>query len=247
MNKRFVLSIGFPNYIKDKTGMSKVILANQKMYNDNDVSYVHLFAVKKLILHDKVTLFSYFGVIIDGNTEGIYTPEQVISKCRKWFDEGHELLDIHIHHFLYMVPAKIDAVLCAFNNTRINVYLHDYYLACTEYTLLKNKKEYCGGKGLSIQNCQGCQKYSESLKMETHIHQILKKHIDQITFISPSETTKQIFERFHPEYKGKILVMPHQRYILGRLDNRDVLSDKDTVKVAFTAMPRIHKGWLTWE
>lgn len=247
MNQQFVLSIGFPQYTKDKTGMSKVILTHQKMYNDNHVSFVHLFAVKKMILHDKFTLFSYFGMLIDGKFDGVYTPEQVIQKCQNWYDEGHELLDIHLHHFLYMVPSKVDTILKVFSETPINVYLHDYYLACTEYTLLKNKESYCGGQGLSPQNCKGCQAYEKSIEVEGRIHQILRNYSERICFISPSETTKKIFERFHPEYKGHVLVVPHQRYTLGRQENKEPMSNQDIVKVAFTAMPRRHKGWETWK
>lgn len=246
MQRRFVLSIGFPNYTRDKTGMSKVILAHQNLYNKDGVSFVHLFAVKKLLFNDNITLFSYYGMLVDGVFLGVFTPEQVINKCQNWFDNGHELLDIHLHHFLYMVPEKVEIILKAFINTPINVYLHDYYLACTEYTLLRNKEDYCGGRGLTLKNCEGCRAYKESMKREKQIHRILAHHLNMITFISPSEITKQIFETFHPEYIGKIIVVPHQNYSLGRRENTEVISEQNDIRVAFTAMPRRHKGWEIW-
>ena len=59
-NKKYILSVSFANYLKDKTGMPKVMMAHQVMYNSVGISYISLFSVKKNILHDKVMLFCKF-------------------------------------------------------------------------------------------------------------------------------------------------------------------------------------------
>ena len=78
MNKRYVVAISFANYLKDKTGIPKVMMAHQRMYNENQISYVALFSVKKNICNDRIMLFCKFGVIIDGEYKGIFQMSQMI-------------------------------------------------------------------------------------------------------------------------------------------------------------------------
>lgn len=247
MNKQYVVALSFANYLKDKTGIPKVMMAHQKMYNDAGISYVALFSVKKNILHDKVMLFCKFGLIVDGEYKGIFQMSQIIKILYAWQEQGCCLIDIHIHHLLYIKLKLVQELLDSCKGVPIKAYLHDYYFACKEYILLRNGKEFCGGLGLDSKSCSGCSSYANSVEIESKIHSLFKRYEDRILFVSPSETTKDIFLRYHPEYSNRIRVIPHQIFRDFYRENLEIISQQEEIKVAFLGMPRIHKGWNEWE
>lgn len=247
MKKKYVIAISFANYLKDKTGISKVIMGHQQMYNQNNVSYVALFSVKKNLCHDRIMLFCKYGLIIDGEFKGVFQMNQIIHMMAIWQENGRALLDIHLHHLMYTKISLISELLQACPNTPIKSYLHDYYNACTGYNLLKNGDFYCGGKGFSEDYCGDCVFAKKNKEVQNRIHQLFTNNIQRITFISPSEATKTIFLNFHPEYSNKIVVIPHQKYDKHYIDNLEPINQGDKIEVAFLGMPARHKGWLVWQ
>lgn len=245
-NKDFVVAVSFANYLTDKSGVPKVMMAQQKKYNQAGISYISLFSVKKMIANDSIMLFCKYGLLIDGKFCGIYQMSQIINFLAAECTMGKCLLDMHIHHLLYNDLRRISELLSSVPTVPIKVYLHDYYNACCNYTLMKNGSSFCGGKGLGEAVCKGCSAYKKSQKIQPQIHRLFRAHQERITFISPSQTTKNIFENFHPEYKGLVKVIPHQKCVGSFSGNLDTVVDGEKLKVAFLAMPRKHKGWDTW-
>lgn len=246
VNNKYVIAISFANYLESKSGMPKVMMAHQQLYNNHGISYVSLFSVKKTIFSDRYMLFCKFGLIVDGEFKGIYQMSQLIHLFKKWEIRGYSLIDIHIHHLMYMNINLIEDLLMSSNDVPVKVYLHDYYNACTGYTLLKNNLDYCGGRGFSEQVCSGCRFYKQSNVIEPQIQALLRRNLGRITFISPSQTTKNIFLNFHPEFGERIIVLPHQIYFDHYDGNAEQLASNQTVRIGFLGMPRRHKGWETW-
>lgn len=246
-NKKYILSICFANYTKNISGMPKVMMAHQQTYNKASISYVSLFSVKKNIFNDRIMLFCKFGLIIDGSYIGIFQMSQLIHMFYGWMHENYQMIDIHIHHLMYINLNRVNELLSSCHNIPIKVFLHDYYLACTQYNLLKNGKVYCGGEGFKQERCSDCLEYKKSMALEEKIHRLLGNFQDRITFISPSNITKEIFLNFHPEYKGNTVVIPHQVGEGHYLGNTEKLSSDEKIKIAFLGMPRNHKGWNVWK
>ncbi len=247
MYKDYVIAVSFVDYLADKSGVAKVLMAHQQMYNANGISYVDLFSVKKNVCHDRIMLFCKFGLIIDGEFKGIFQMSQIIHMLYRWEKDGHRLLDIHLHHLLYTNINVVKELLKACPDTPIKIYLHDYYNACTGYTLMKNKESYCGGRGFADETCADCQFKAVNKRVQPLIHQIYKENIKRITFVSPSQATKEIFLNFHSEYADNAIVIPHQKYTKHYKNNLDLLSEDETIKVAFLGMPMKHKGWDVWK
>ena len=244
-NRKLIISLSFANYLKEKSGMPKVIMAHQNIYNKNSISYVYLFSVKKNILRDRIMLFCKFGLIIDGQYYGIYQMSQIINMIYEWSHKGKEIIDIHIHHLLYVNLNLVDELL-SHVIAPVKVYLHDYYNACSNYTLLKNNEQYCGGEGLNEINCKNCKFYKESCVTQNAIHRLYNKFISRIKFIAPSSTVQRIFIKFHPEYEDKIIIIPHQKLDGNYKENLSHISQDEGIRIAFLGMPAKHKGWDTW-
>jgi hypothetical protein len=247
MNKKYIIAISFANYLKDKSGVPKVMMAHQLMYNENQISYVAIFSVKKCIFNNETLLFCKYGLIIDGEYKGIFQMSQLIHLFYKWWKNGKILLDIHIHHFMFTKINLINELLNACPCVPIKVYLHDYYNACTGYNLLKNGDNFCGGEGFSEEKCKGCVFAESNKRVQNKIHMILHNNIKRITFVSPSQVTKNIFLKFHPEYIDRTIVIPHQKYDELYKDNLDEIGEFDKIRVAFLGMPRRFKGWNIWK
>lgn len=222
-------------------------MEHQKMYNKAGVSYVSLFSVKKNIFHDRIMLFCKFGLIVDGEYKGVFQMSQIIKKFYIWQKQGCCLLDIHIHHLLYIKLKLVQELLDSCEKIPIKIYLHDYYWVCEQYNLLKNGEKYCGGQGLGSAKCNNCVLYGSSNKLEANIHSLLRRYIERILFISPSEIAKEIFLRFHPEYSTIIKVISHQTYNGFYRGNLEEISKQERLKVAFLGNPQTNKGWKTWE
>jgi hypothetical protein len=246
-NKKYILSISFANYLKGISGMAKVLLEHQKVYNAANISYVNLFVVKKYLLHEKITAFCVYGLVIDGTYKGIFQMEQIIDLIKSWKINGSVLLDIHLHHFLFI---KIKQVYLLFNSlpkTPIKIYLHDYYTMCCNFTLMKNGIDYCGDGALSDIKCGNCSYYLRSKVRIREISALIHQYKNRITIVSPSETTKAIWLSAYSEFIGQVVVIPHQKHEAQYTGNRGQITVEEKVRIAYLGMPAMHKGWNDWQ
>lgn len=245
-HKDYVVSISFRNYLKEKTGLPKVMLAHQQMYGAEGISYVGLIPVKKPLPKNRGFLFCNFLLVIDGEYHGVWQMSQLINRFCDWSNSGYTMLDVHIHHLLYVSLARVDELLRSFHDVPVKVYLHDYYNACCNINLMKNEDIYCGGKGFSSENCGDCPSYYESMRVQKKLHALYRRYVHRITFVSPSKTTRDIFLNFHPEYADRIVVIPHQIYDAHYRGNLEPTVTGEKLKIAFLGLPVHHKGWDTW-
>lgn len=245
--KDYVLSISFANYLKGISGMAKVLMEHQKMYNNKSVGYVNLFVVKKYLFQEKMTAFCYYGLVINGEYKGIYSIEQIINFIKSWNDQGKNLIDIHLHHLLYVKLKQIDKLLCHIDAVPIKLYLHDYYTVCWNYTLLKNGESYCGPQKMCPSKCNDCRFYYRSKPRVDQIQELLAKYKKRILVVSPSEATKNIWLESYPEFREQTIVIKHQKEIGKYRENLKPLSSCKTISIAFLGMPAEHKGWKQWQ
>ncbi len=242
-NNKYVLSIAFADYKKAKSGMPKVVLSHQEMFNKKGISYIYIYALKKTIKSDNSFLFFRFGVIIDGEYSCVLNVKELVRLIDKLKQKSVECIGVHIHHLLYMRLKDVFGVVDAMDNLPIYVFLHDYYLCCTNYTLLKNASFFCGKGGLNTNHCSDCRYYSQSIKMQSILHKYLAKYGDRIKYVSPSYITSSIYSDFHPEAEGKVLVIPHQVPVGHNMDNMDIVDENSLLTIGFLGFPAKHKGW----
>ena len=243
INKRIIVSISFSNYLKEKSGVPKVVMSHSKMYQENNVSYISLFSVKKTIINDYTFLFCKYGIIIDGKYIGIYQMSSIINYLVTLIDSGYTMVGIHIHHLIYNNLKRIKEFLDTFYDIPIFYFIHDYFSCCTNYNLMKNGKSFCGGEGLILNNCKDCNSYSLTKKYTCKIKDLFSHYRDRILFIAPSEVAKKIFLNFYPKYSKSIIVISHQKYNGKYKENLGKIDMTKRLKLGFLAMPNNHKGW----
>ena len=232
--KNYIFALSFKNYLKAKSGMPKVILAHQNIFNDRGISYVYLYVAKKSILKDHMLLFCYFGLIVDGVDYGVFSVSEILDMLRAWNKLGYQLLEEHIHSLLYVDLNKV-------------FFLHDYHLCCSSYHLLNKDGVHCGAARLGEESCRKCESYRHSVKFEDRLSLFLKHYSHRIRFVAPSESTKQIFNSFHPEYVSRTTVIPHQKFEGIYEGNRNGFENSRTIRVGYLGAPNAMKGWEIWK
>ena len=242
-NNRFVFTLFFMDHMLDKTGISRFMLGQQKMFLSHGISYVSAFIIRRAYFNDRIEAFNQYGLLVDGEYQGVFSISQLIERFAGWNRDNIYLLDFHIHHFLHVKLHDLETFLNFFSDLPIKVYLHDHYTSCISYNLMKNDEQYCGGRGLTAEYCNGCSFYKESVKYENKLSSFLKAYIDRIMFIAPSESTKEIFFNFHPEYSGKVRVIPHLKLSGRNPENRTIIDDSEPLRIAFLGYPNPRKGW----
>ena len=60
-NSGYVLALAFCDYLKDKTGTPKAIMASQQAMASHGISYVYLHSVKKTLFRDDQMLIRGYG------------------------------------------------------------------------------------------------------------------------------------------------------------------------------------------
>lgn len=245
--KNFILALSFKNYLKAKSGMPKVIMAHQNIFSDRGMSYVYLYVAKKSILKNKMLLFCYFGVIIDGVDYGVFSIAEIMDMLSAWSELGHQLLEEHIHSLLFVDLNKVKMLLDKYHDVPIKYFLHDYHLCCSSYHLLNKEGVHCGAARLGETCCANCESYQHSIKFEKRLSLFLTEYSDRICFIAPSESTKQIFNSFHPEYEKNTLVIPHQKFEGTYKGNMKAFENSRTIHVGYLGAPNAMKGWETWK
>lgn len=246
-NDKYVLSISFANYLKGISGMAKVLMEHQIMYNEQNISYVNLFVVKKYLFKEKLTAFCYYGLVIDGNYKGIYSIEQIIKLLYQLNNNGKTLLDIHFHHFLYIKIKHLYKLLEYIPYVPVKVFLHDYYTICWNYTLLNSNKEYCGPSSISKAKCINCAFYKRSRKCTQEVRKFLFSFKNRIKVIAPSDIVRKIWLISYPQFKSRTIVILHQKEIGKYTGNMSQILPNQKIKIGFLGMPAIHKGWDVWE
>ena len=237
-NRKYILSISGGNILTSLGGTEKVILSHQKMFNAVGISYVYIYPVSKRIAG--LELYDYWGVVIDGKMGGLFGTKQLLSFLSGSESADNLLLKIHIHHLRGIKLSGLSEILDYIHSAEIFFYLHDYYLICDSYTLKNSSDTYCGIGIPSQSKCINCTFWGLHKHAEER-RRFLKKYLNRMTFIAPSECPAEIIGNSIPETKNKIRVIYHQKALGQYKENRKLVQEK--LKIAFCGLPISSKGW----
>ena len=244
INKQFVLTISYGDYTRGVGGTDKVILSQQKIFNQNGITNLHIYPILKV--RDKTPEIPLWGLLNDGKYQGMFLTEQIVKLIQKLTVNQYELKGIIIHHFQWTDLLEIDKFLRCID-CDIFLYLHDYMTICPYGGMVRDKKFFCGIGKPNPTQCAGCSKFfSDSEKRQKQIEQILQKNRDRLTMIAPSPAAAQIWECHYPEFKEKIKVVYHQSLEGKYVGHMDAIPDQAPLKIAFVGYQADLKGWPQW-
>lgn len=243
--RKYVVAFNDFNYIKSRTGIARTMTAHQKMFAEKDISYIGIFHIRRAYWNEQIVAFCEYGLLIDGVYYGVFQLNQVIELFDKWNHCGIKMISIHIHHLIHEPVRRINRLINAYNTVPVKCYIHDYYLCCRNYNLMKNGEKYCGGYGMGSEACKDCSSYSKARKRYEEIYRFISSN--NIEFIAPSDIAKEVFCRYYPRYQDKVSVIPHQISVGEFIGNQDTDLSGRILKIAFLGYENPNKGWYEWK
>ena len=241
--RNFILSISGGNILTSLGGTEKVIVSHQKMFNENNIAYVYLYPVQKKI--GKYYLYRYWGAVYDGKFMGLYTTDEIISSLNNNENKRCCIHKIHIHHLRGIKLTELSEILDFYGGTEIFFYLHDYYVICDNYALVRNGEAFCGIGKPCASKCAHCTYWALHRNSEER-RAYIGRYLPRITFIAPSDYPREVVGKSVPEFSEKIKVIYHQKQVGQYTENKNLITPQDTVKVAFCGLPIPVKGWQEW-
>lgn len=244
-HRNVVITISYGNYVNGKGGTDKVIKAHQELFNENDISVLHLYSASSIGEKIKIHRKDIWRALVDGNDCGLYSTNEIINILSELCNE-YNLLDIFIHHFKNINIDQLKTILKRFNS-HIYFYIHDYFTICPVSGLINDKECFCGSEKLGRVKCKGCSLFNESLvERVEEIKTFFAEFEDRISFVAPSDVAKNVWGEVYPQYLDKVTVIYHQKLVGSYLNNKEIIKDDQPLKVAFVGYQRPLKGWNIW-
>lgn len=244
--QKCIVAISFLNYQTAVGGMSKYIMAHEKMYREEGYSYICIYSVKK-IYKKKIPLFYFYGVIIDGVNQGIVTIDDLLYFFYLMNEQGYIVNDVHIHNMLYMNLHHMIRLANTLPKTPFKLILHDFHTICTNFNLLKNGDHYCGDDGMSKEKCSDCKFYDSSSRFVEGVKLLIENVKYRLIVVAPSEVAKNIWLKSYPGFRENVVVVTEQIWKGNYLLNREQLPYNSSISIGYLGNKSRHKGWNVWQ
>ena len=231
------------SYIVDSSGTSKVVKAHEDIFRDNGIGYVAIFPMSRSWgegANWHCTITGCYGFTVDGQYIGVMTAKEVLNSLLKLENRGKHCMGILVHHIIRNDISDIKWMLSKIKNVPVVYYLHDFYTCCVNPNLMKNDRESCIDRNVSCQGCCYAQKKRNHLKKIRDFFNVFE---DRITFVAPSEYTRDRWLEFYPEYTDKAVVILHQKAVGKYLGNREIIEDNVPLRLGFVGAQMQIKGW----
>lgn len=231
MTNKYIITVSYGNYTLGSGGTDKFILSQQHILNNAGYNVISISPFKNC---------NFWDALINGAFDGVYSNSRFISLLSS-LDEC-SLSAIFLHH---LKDVNLDLLECILDYCDVPIfyYLHDYYTICPISGLVREDGTFCGNGFPSENKCVGCSYCKESIELSKKIWRLIEKYSKRITFISPSETAKEVWLNDYPEYRDKVKVIYHQELLGDYPSNNVPLSDSEPLRIAFVGYQKPLKGW----
>ena len=235
----FILSISYGNYIIQNGGTDKVIREHCGMFNKAGYRYLFAFPIVRWVsIGRKKCSIRFWGLDIDNRLVGLFTFDNLICELEK-YQKTNRCAAIFIHH-MWRIEENEVFQFCRLNDAIIFYYLHDFQSICDNRNFVNGDGVFCGYGVTGWECSKTCKYYEASIRNKEIFRHIMSEAGSRICCVAPSDSTKNIFEKTFPEYKGHFKILGHQT-----IDScRRIEAPKDCMlRVAFIGAQNPIKGW----
>lgn len=235
----FVISISYGNYLIQNGGTDKVIREHQALFAGREIDYYFLFPVVRNVKVGKIPkTFRYWGINKNKELIGLFKIDGVISYISSRAGQRSKCKCIFVHHTWRVLEEDLKAVLNIVE-VPIYYYLHDFHSICDGNNLINQSGNYCG-YGLNHFECsKECLYYAQSQVNRAALLSLIKEYGSRITFVAPSDNTRDIYRRTFLNYSDKFITIGHQK-MQGEYTRKSYVVP---IKIAFIGKQVSLKGW----
>jgi hypothetical protein len=238
---KIVLSVSHDNYLKNFGGIQICIKREADIFQDIDYCYFHIYPFQPLpILSNSNSNIFIVGLSVNSEFYG-HTTLGVLSKLL--MKEGRRLEAIILHSLIGFNLNLLIYFIKKFKLIKVIYWMHDYFLFCPSWTLMRNKIKFCDLPEIQSLTCDLCY-YGKERKIHLlKINNFFSKL--KIDFIFPSENTLVYFESKMEKNNyniNSLSVVSHYKVIKRSYEYRT--NENEFIRIAFIGHPSFHKGWF---
>jgi len=236
----YVISLSHDSFLDNVGGLQVRIQDESEKYRSRGIQYLHIYPYKPApLLIDNKEPF-YVGVSWNGLKVGITIDSELFSALDRYKKGSMKV--IVIHHLMGFNVRFIKKLLDEYGHHHATFYIHDHYLICPSYYLLRNDIENCNAPDINSNSCMIC-RYGEKRKyQQKELRSIFVGN--QIDVVASSKHALNLWQtRFIPKgLPGRVAPFAGIKWTASLPKRRA----GRPVRIAFLGHPLYHKGWQTW-
>lgn len=239
LRENFVLSLSHDDYLTITGGAQVYITDEQRLVNQKDQSYLHVYPYNKenaLVSSDTIL---YLGVNLDGRQLLETESNELVNALSDLADTKH-LINLSIHHSMGFNRSTLQYFLNLAGGKAV-FWLHDYFSLCPSYNLMRNDREYCGAPDINSNSCRLCSYGDQRREQNKEFEQLFREN--QLEVAAPSQFTFELWQSRFPIISTAHIIPP--AVLEWRTSNPSKFVEGQ-MRVAFLGYPLDYKGWKTW-
>lgn len=238
-----MLSLSHDNYLTNRGGVQFCVQQESATAKKRRVAYLNLHPSQPLprLAHVEEDPDTDVDLVLDGTLIGRSAMSEVIKATKVLVGAG-ACVDVVVHHLLGYNPEQVTSLVQA-SCKPCWFWLHDFFLLCPGFTLLRNDLTYCGAPPASSNACQLCL-YGEERRSHLKRIQAFAAAVD-LRLISPSDFMTRHFMAMQLMPSVQITTVPHMEVLTYDLPatSQKVVDQAVPPTIAFLGNPAYHKGW----
>jgi glycosyltransferase involved in cell wall biosynthesis len=238
LRENYLLSLSHDDYLSVTGGAQVYIAGEQRLANQKDQSYIHVYPYKKGKTLVSVDNILYLGVNLDGRKLFETESNELISALSEINDR--KLGRLSIHHSMGFNSSTLQSFLDLAGRQGV-FWLHDYFSLCPSYNLLRNDREYCGAPDINSNSCRLCSYGNQRKIQAVEFEQLFRAN--QLEVVAPSKFTYELWQSRFPVISTPHIIPPA---VLRWGRNAPVKIKEGPLRIGFLGYPLEHKGWPTW-
>lgn len=243
----YVLSFSHHDYHLQVGGVENVVGDEERAFCSAGWNYLHISpAAPAAQLVDPLPASDFrVKLRLNGKMLGNMTIADLLSAVAELRDRC-VAMECVIHHFAGHVPELILAVFKTSGAKRPIVWLHDFFMLCKSYVLLRNDETFCSAPPESSEACRTCCYSAGRSAHRVRIRAFFEE--TQPFILSPSEAGLEIFRRFSdmPILEAEVVSLARLAAGQTSIVDRDE-SNKRALRIAFVGAQASHKGWKVFK
>ena len=238
LKDNYVLSLSHDDYVTITGGAQVYIADEQRLVNQQDQSYIHIYPFNKgrtLVSSDTIL---YLGVNLDGKRLLETESNELVSALADIKDK--KLTKFSIHHSMGFNCSTLQSFLDLAGRKGI-FWLHDYFSLCPSYNLRRNDQEYCGAPDINSNACRLCSYGDQRRVQALEFEQLFREN--QLEIAAPSRFCYEFWQSRFPVISPARIIPPA---VLRWKRNSPGRFKGGQLRVGFLGYPLDYKGWTTW-
>jgi hypothetical protein len=153
---RLMVSISHDDYMESVGGTQNIIGDEMRVLLDGGWTYLHIRPAQPLpMLAPPGVEPLVVGCRVDGQHVGFALLDDVVEVLDA-MRGAWRVMNVVVHHLLGHRPEDVAALIDATRPDRTYVFLHDFFVFCPSYALLRNNATYCGAPPPTSGSCMVC-------------------------------------------------------------------------------------------